>query len=304
MKLIICGNGFDLHHKLKTGYNDYKKFLEKYYSDVLSGYESFQYLNLENNRWSYIEKSLAIEYEDLMEDAMGSYPSAFADGDSKWGVMQIDVEMLTSFINKFTGKCFAKWLNSVNIQSANPDKNLNLTNEDLYINYNYTNTLQLLYKIPERNILHIHGKLSEVDDGCNPSVREKIQFGAVGINSEKAKEELTNKYKEMDFFGVSVEPAIREICSFIDKSTKKLDKNYPKLNAFLNNKEISEMVIMGHTLNGADIAYYKNILVPRYKDLKWTFMRYINEEKKIDNIKEIKDFIAEFELQYTEIIVW
>lgn len=304
MKLIICGNGFDLHHKLKTGYNDYKEFLEKYYSDVLSGYESFQYLNLENNRWSDVEKSLAIEYEDLMEDAMDSYPSAFEDGDSKWGVMQIDVEMLTSFINKFTGKCFAKWLNSVNIQSANPDKNLNLTNEDLYINYNYTNTLQLLYKISERNILHIHGKLSEVDDGCNPSVRKKIQFGAVGINSESVKEELTNKYKEMDFFGVSVEPAIREVCGFIEKSTKKLATNYPKLKAFLKDKEINEIIVMGHSLNGADIAYYKDILVPNYKNLRWTFMRYIDAKTKKDNMKEIESFIQDFGLPDTKIVEW
>lgn len=302
MKLIICGNGFDLHHNLQTSYGAYKEFLTAYYDDVLSGYENFPYLSVYDNRWSDVESALGIDYEDFMEDAMGSYPSALEDGDSKWGTMQIDVELLTSFIHKFTGECFAQWLNSVNILSAKPE--LNLLKKDLYINFNYTDTLQLLYQIPDNNILHIHGKLSKVDDGCNPSVRKEIQFGAVDINSEKAKEKLTNKYKEMDFFGVSVEPAIREICSFIDKSTKELDKNYPKLKAFLNNKEISEIVIMGHTLNGADSAYYKDILVPRYKDLKWTFMRYINEEKKIDNIKEIKDFIAEFELQYTEIIVW
>ena len=108
----------------------------------------------------------------------------------------------------------------------------------------------------------------------------------------------------MDFFGVSVEPAIREICSFIDKSTKKLDKNYPKLRAFLNNKEISEIVIMGHTLNGADSAYYKDILVPRYKDLKWIFMRHVDEKKGIDNGKEIKDFIDKFGLHNKEIIDW
>lgn len=304
MKLYIIGNGFDLHHKLKTGYDYYKDFLEKYYCDVLSGYESFQYLNFEDYRWSNVEQSLIIDYEALMEDAMASYPSAFEDGDSKWSVMQIDVEMITSFINKFTGECFAKWLNSVNIQSANPDKNLNLSNEDLYINYNYTNTLQLLYKIPERNILHIHGKLLEVDDGCDPSVREKIQFGAADINSESAREELTNKYKEMDFFGVSVEPAIREVCGFIEKSTKKLAPNYHRLKAFLKDKEISEIIVMGHSLSGADIAYYRDIFVPNYKNIRWTFMRHIDIKRQQDNINEIEAFIKGFKLSNFQITKW
>ena len=220
MRLIICGNGFDLHHHLQTGYDSYKKFLAEYYEDVLSGYENFPYLSFCDNRWSDVENALAIDYEEFMEDAMISYPGPLEDSDSKWGAMQIDVELLTSFIHKFTGECFAQWLNHVNILSAKPD--LSLLKNDLYINFNYTDTLQLLYQIPDNNILHIHGKLSKVDDGCNPSVRKEIQFGAVDINTEKAKEELTNKYKEMDFFGVSVEPAIREICSFIARKQNNL----------------------------------------------------------------------------------
>ena len=46
MKLIICGNGFDLHHGFKTGYHHYKNFLEVHYPQAIRDFEDFPYINL------------------------------------------------------------------------------------------------------------------------------------------------------------------------------------------------------------------------------------------------------------------
>lgn len=35
MRLFIIGNGFDLHHGLKTSYRDYALFLQTRYPDVM-----------------------------------------------------------------------------------------------------------------------------------------------------------------------------------------------------------------------------------------------------------------------------
>ena len=36
MKLIICGNCFDQHHRLPTNYTDYCEFLNINYPEILS----------------------------------------------------------------------------------------------------------------------------------------------------------------------------------------------------------------------------------------------------------------------------
>lgn len=58
-----------------------------------------------------------------------------------------------------------------------------------------------------------------------------------------------------------------------------MQNNYSKLKSFLDNKEITEVIVMGHSLNSAGYAYYsdillpkyKDILLPKYKDIPWTF---------------------------------
>lgn len=69
MKLYIIGNGFDLNHGMKTSYNDYKQFLEKFYPGIFYEYEHFNYLSLvssDNSRWADIEYALSIDYDAMM----------------------------------------------------------------------------------------------------------------------------------------------------------------------------------------------------------------------------------------------
>ena len=67
MKLIICGNGFDLHHGFKTGYHHYKNFLEVHYPQAIRDFEDFPYINLSvSNKWSDLESSLSLDYDDCL----------------------------------------------------------------------------------------------------------------------------------------------------------------------------------------------------------------------------------------------
>ena len=52
MKLIICGNGLDLHHKLKTSYSSYKDFLKQNYGRAVTDFERFPYINIKDTeKW-------------------------------------------------------------------------------------------------------------------------------------------------------------------------------------------------------------------------------------------------------------
>lgn len=50
---------------------------------------------------------------------------------------------------------FRNWVDSININDA--EKVLDLPMECRYLTFNYTETLERVYSIPESNILHIHG---------------------------------------------------------------------------------------------------------------------------------------------------
>lgn len=301
MKLYIIGNGFDLNHDIKTSYNDYKVFLEKNYSEIFYEYEHFDYLSVLNDtRWADIESSLTIDYDALIDKALQYYPEYMDDSDSKWGMIKIDVESQTEFIKPFTGKCFYEWLCGFKVIEAK--KKFQLDKADFYVNFNYTDTLEQIYNIPADHILHIHGQFSKIKNLCDDSViRKEIQFGTPYLNSNDVYNELETKYEERDFFAVSIEPGIRDICEFIEKSSKNTHDNYEKLKSFLKQKEITEVIIMGHSLNSIDYAYYSDILLPANENKLWVF--YIRE-KDTQTKREVEEFVLKNNLSNHKIKNW
>lgn len=67
MKLYICGNGFDLHHGLRTSYKDYRDYLLKNHPQAALDYADFPFLNPDvGDNWSDIEKSFHIDYLSML----------------------------------------------------------------------------------------------------------------------------------------------------------------------------------------------------------------------------------------------
>jgi hypothetical protein len=301
MKLYIVGNGFDCHHNLKTSYNHYREFLSNTYPQMVIDYEKFPYLDILDSPWSDIERALAIDYRSLMENCIKEgYPDGTETHLGTWLNMDIELEKATYFVKDFTGRCFVQWLNQINYQVK---KDLNLSAEDYFICFNYTDTLSKIYAIDQSNILYIHGRLQNIEKiKDNISIRKEIQFGAVGLSASKIETELYDKYEKVFLSQLFIFPAIFVLCEFIQKSTKNLDKNVPILSNFLNGKTPNEIVIMGHTLNGSDTLYYDKILIPLFKDKKWTFYRFGGKNGRDANM--IKSFIAKNNLLNVEIIDW
>ncbi len=315
MKLIICGNGFDLHHGLPTAYKNYKEYLCRKYSETVREYEDFVGV-YDNDRiaWSNIEDALKIDYlkmlcryADLPSTTDEVYFRSHMNDVQFYLVNELEEAFkgLTNFITNFTGKYLYDWLSSIDIKQAVPD--LSLCSDDLYVNFNYLDTLQTLYHIPDNNVFHIHGSLkrlsgmrkatSECKKDClatyipevgkkeaeeiwktriGPSfqsmyVRQELQFGAV-INRNMEMTRLKKWYHSDEAYADYLDPSIRVIDDFIDKSTKRLVRNYKMLTHFVwTQNSINTIEIMGHTLNGMDYPYYKEIIVPFFRDRLWVF---------------------------------
>lgn len=311
MRLIICGNGFDLHHGFKTGYYNYRNFLLENYPNSCSAFEDFPYISLsDSDRWSDLEQSLTIDYEECADNAVSMYyPNMSDDSDSRWDGINVDLEEQTKFIFDFTGRYFIQWFTHTDF--SDPQKLMDLDKNDCYVTFNYTSTLEKVYNIKSENIMHIHGQIDFVDELSeltrnigditteNIEVTEDLQFGSVDNNGETIKAEMERKYGQDDFYGASIEPGIYNIIEFCKVASKNLEMNYDSLNNFINNNVIEEVVVMGHSLIGVDCPYYADIIVPNLKDCRWMFHWHSNSDKK-----DIGEFIKKFSINNYSLVEW
>lgn len=325
MKLYICGNGFDLHHGYKTGYRDYREFLLKNHSHAFSAFEEFRYLNLSmSDKWSDLEQSLTIDYEKIISVITDYYPDINNSCDLRWYELDIDLEEQTKFIYDFTGRYFLEWLTLINF--SDPKDAILLNKNDLFITFNYTSTLEEVYKIAADSIFHIHGRIDLVE-GRNifnqviPSfttieeaenakqvrvdiinsytVRQQIQFGSVGNNTDTIKMKMKKKYGHEDYYSVSIEPGIEHIVRFCNAASKTLGKNYDLLKSFISKKGIDEVIVMGHSITGVDFAYYADVIIPVLKDCRWVFYWHSTDDRD-----KIIQFIKDFSLKDFALVEW
>lgn len=311
MKLIICGNGFDLHHGFKTGYYNYRNFLMEHYPDSCDSFEEFPYINLSgSDKWSDLEQSLTIGYEECIENAVDEwYPDLNDDSDSRWHGIEIDLEEQTKFIFDFTGRYFFQWFADTDF--SDPQELMNLDANDCYLTFNYTNTLEKVYNIKPENIMHIHGQIDFEDESGelarnitdsttgNVEATEGIQFGSVENNDETIKGEMERKYGQDDFYGASIEPGVYNIIEFCKVASKNLEMNYDALKNFINNKDIEKVVVMGHSLIGVDCPYYADIIIPKFKDCRWLFYWHFDSDKQAVEI-----FIDRFSITNFSLVAW
>ena len=153
--LYIIGNGFDLHHGLKTSYlnfrDDYvKKKSSVLWNDLLDIYgEAPQNDNL---WWKDFENMLGkVDYESL---------SKSCNGDAL-GFMKVG--------NLMKGKLpplFGKWIKDVDSQiDASKIELMDEVDADsMFFTFNYTLLLEKAYHVKDENVWHIHGSVKHPDD--------------------------------------------------------------------------------------------------------------------------------------------
>lgn len=183
MNLFIIGNGFDLSHNLKTKYEHFHNYLRKEYPNDRYGEIIMPevFINLdggegaddkdvvrfivdlisleEPDEWNDVENTLGeldfsecfdwLDYRCITDDGSNFWRNVYNSED-----IGTDLVTIMLKINKY----FNDWIETINI-NTHPKKGFkNLINKDidLFLTFNYTETLQKVYKV--KNVCHIHGK--------------------------------------------------------------------------------------------------------------------------------------------------
>src|ERR1035441_4739874 len=164
--LYIVGNGFDLHHGLRSAYKHFGEFVKANDSTLYGFIED--YFAVDTEFWSEFEARLAdFDAATLIEHASNFLVPYSAEEwkDSFHHDYSFEIEQVVEGLSGRLKSNFAKWIRQLVTPdpTAIPDK-LRLDTNATFLNFNYTPSLTGLYGIAPSQVIHIHGSVADPDD--------------------------------------------------------------------------------------------------------------------------------------------
>lgn len=161
--LYIVGNGFDLHHGLPIQYKHFKAFLKNVDREVFDWVDG--YVPAEDN-WSDLELSLACLDTDTVVSDLEGFLTSYSDenwSDAGHHDFQYEVDRVATDLSQTLQSRFGDWIRSIVIPDHNSVQRLlsTLDRSALFLNFNYTCTLNRFYNVSSENVLYIHGEGSD-----------------------------------------------------------------------------------------------------------------------------------------------
>ena len=220
-KLFIIGNGFDRAHGLQTGYEDFHKYLKETYSDADEDVDQLSYVfqdkdggldcadneavgflmriitqaEPDSEQWSALEESLGVlDYSEVFdglieqidnEGDVDLWANAYQNEDAA-NDLSVVIEKLSDY--------FTDWIGTLDLSKTGQIDSFKklIESDDIFLNFNYTETLEVVYQVKNENVCHIHGKRGEAlilghgrDEKEDEYSRNMSRYtGAEGILSE------------------------------------------------------------------------------------------------------------------------
>lgn len=200
MDLFVCGNGFDLAHDMETNYADFRDWLIKEYN--IDEYEKYYDLPNYSTNYKglelYDEGEFARLFLTLIDDAETdnckekNHIIEWKDFENLLGKINwMNVETLSTEVYDKEGdldpwktsynyadaaaeisesshvlkKLFRSWIRQIDLSKVKQKSKLGeffKNTELVFLNFNYTSTLEVVYNIP--NVKHIHGSIDAYDE--------------------------------------------------------------------------------------------------------------------------------------------
>lgn len=291
--LYIIGNGFDLHHGINSSYVDFRKWLEENDCDLYNQFDEI-YGYCDSDWWKDFENQLAsldaIQYSGGV--AFENQPDLMSEHcDRTWNDAEIAVELQLDELFCSLRQDFHDWV--IQLNTPKSERKIQLENKDsIFINFNYTLTLENLYNIAPENILHIHGCVDYNEDfvlGHGKSFEELQQLNSIELPKhpeDMPSDELTQFYEDTAIGQEFHEQlALGAAISGVAAQRKPVDKLLRRLSDFTDRmSEIENIHIYGLSLSEVDLPYIQ-YLASKNQTALWEFSDY-----KKENEQTIKTF--------------
>lgn len=269
--LFIIGNGFDLAHGLHSKYSDFAEYCK-----------STEY-------YKCLYELLPLEFPKLLTDSSTDSSELWANFEEALGAP--DIEYIKNYRNVDKGElnvALRDWVNELKdkINEIQPmdciKKTIQTYPEAYYISFNYTDTLELLYKVESKNILHIHGYISRKDVDASEA------FAGYLYGHNLNDEEISKMFNAVSDENYNICNIIEHIRHF-RKTVDAVHAPDSVLEAFLqplsidNIDNIDNIVVIGHSLGVMDQDYFKKIN-EFFPEAKW-HISYHEDNQCISSIE-------------------
>lgn len=233
--------------------------------------------------WGDIEKALG-EYD---EDSILEYckPDENFDYDHPTRSMAaiedspdwIFEPVLDEFIEAFND-----WVNNINITNA--EKICELPIGGKFLTFNYTETLEKRYGIPESDILHIHGS------------RLSNKKYIIGHDNLRNPDDAYNDENQMPFIQDTWCKIIDWMNRLVKDSASIISKNQDFFNSL---SDIEQVIVYGHSFYEVDWPYMEEVVKQIGSDKPWAISYH-----KPKDLTQIDSFIRKVGLKNPKKFAW
>lgn len=282
MNLFIIGNGFDLAHGIKSKYWDFGEYLQNYYPGFYG--KLMAAINNDQGIWSDFEGELpscGLEMEALGYQMAQNILDEIDYGSMGDNGMGIWIKEQLDFIKQLP-EVLRAWIESVDINKPQVYRPDLFQADDLYLSFNYTNTLEEVYKIPRENILHIHG------DAANP-----MDVLIMGHGDEDEMDRVKQNYHDAKSQHYQYESAesnaaiLEVVLQFLENTYKDTEKIIYKKRDFFNSLcDVDNVIVIGSSLSSVDYPYFKHI--KKIGEFNWTIIYYDSSNVEVAHNEKAK----------------
>lgn len=285
--LFIIGNGFDLHHGLSTSYRcfyDYLKENNDFIFRMTCGLFIDQF-DKDDRLWSDFETEMSdfnycvfTAYRD--EICQEGRPLKFEE----FHTIESDVIAWKRELDK----AFKAWIIS-SLKDVKPIAR-SFGVDDLFLNFNYTDTLTRIYGVDRNRVLYIHNSIND---------KELIYGHGFPFHYKK----LIALYERA---GVETDDIFFRDVKIMCKVGNLLRKNVRHIinshSDFIKSvSEVGNVIVIGHSMSDVDLPYFRWILKNVPLETKWIISYYNDSIGVIKQIKKLR--IKNYELCTTNQIL-
>ncbi|MBY0480828.1 MAG: bacteriophage abortive infection AbiH family protein [Chitinophagaceae bacterium] len=285
--LYIIGNGFDLHHGLRTSYYNFANYLQKNHSSLFYSLESYiSYPASDKSLWSQFESNLAnLDVDEIISEHSDLLPDLASD-DFKDGDRFIFPDSMQEEYDKLTTgliSAFKQFIIAVDMPASAFQYKVNLDTQATFLTFNYTGTLERLYNVDRNHIHYIHYSVySRYDEiilghGMDPAqFDEQPKVPPPGLIQEEEErwclenDEEDSSYYEgkkiiRQYFKASYKPTADIITKFAD--------------FFFSIRNIQHIHVLGHSISEVDLPYFQKLCESISPAVTWHVSFYNDAER-------------------------
>lgn len=265
-------------HDISSSYIDFCNFMRDYHFEDYHRIGKY-FFEDESELWSDFERNLThLNIERLVRENIDVWK------------YQDSCDIGNTFDSVFSNlkTFFMEWI-TTQFNNIQADRIYDLSRNDFYLTFNYTPTLHIVYGVPNSHIIYIHENSVEdnmvmpiVGHGESP---EDIEKRIANVSDEI--EEIVRASFQISEGIYPVEETIEiikhEIESFLNSLRKDTEDVILRYNDFFedlgtHNDDISDVIILGHSMSEVDMPYFRKIENLLDVDTLWSIDYFPHDE--------------------------